>query len=383
MTDLPVLTLKPDRSRAAERRHPWIFSRAVADQPAGLEAGDVVRVVRPDRTCVGVGHVEPMGSIRVRLLTFTDRPLDAAFWQERLATAVRLRERMGLIDGPETTACRLVHGEGDGLPGLIADWYDGHVVIEPHSTGMTRALPAVREALATVLGARLRGTHVSGTPTAESETGGCEVREFGLRFGVDWVRGQKTGFYVDQREHRRLVGSYAAGQRVLNAFSYSGGFSVHALAGGAAAVTDVDSSRQALAWANENVQRNGLDAARHRTVAADALRYLRETEETFDLVILDPPAFAKHLSARHAAIQAYRRVNAMALRHLVPGGLLFTFSCSQVVTPDLFRGAVLAAGIDEGRPVRILHQLHQPPDHPISLFHPEGEYLKGFALEVE
>jgi 23S rRNA (cytosine1962-C5)-methyltransferase len=273
-----------------------------------------------------------------------------------------------------------VHAEGDGLPGLVIDWYNGHAVIQSHSTGMQKAVPVISETLSALFDSSLRSVSVVGQ---DQETHSCEITEYSHRFHVDWLHGQKTGFFLDQRENRRLAAGYAEGRTVLNAFSYSGGFSVYALKAGARSVCSLDSSRQAIGWAEQNVALNGIDPARHQGIAADAMKYLKQLPEQFNFIILDPPAFAKHLSARHRAIQAYRRLNAHAFRQIAPGGIVFTFSCSQAVTPDLFRGAVLAAGIDAERNIRILHQLHQPPDHPVNLFHPESEYLKGFVLTVE
>jgi 23S rRNA (cytosine1962-C5)-methyltransferase len=313
------------------------------------------------------------------MLRFDDGPIDRAFWKARIEDALALRRAIGLADSSETNAFRLIHGEGDGLPGLVADWYDGRVVLQPHSSGMEQALPDVEAALRATLGSRLRSVHGPGAGGPEEP---FEILENGHRFVVDAARGQKTGFYLDQRDNRRLLQSLAAGRSVLNVFAYTGAFAVYALKGGARSVCSVETSGPAGALAARNTSLNGLDEALHRVISADAFEFLGTVEPGHDLIVLDPPAFAKHQSARHAAIQAYRRINAMALRGIEPGGLVFTFSCSQVVTPDLFRGAVLAAAVDSGRSVRILHQLHQPADHPVSVFHPEGEYLKGFVLHV-
>jgi len=373
----PCIRLKPGRDKSLLRRHPFVFSGAVSGAP---DAGDgsVVRVLSHEGACLGRGHYQASGSIRVRMLAFEDRPLDGAFWKARIDEAFALRRALGLADNPETNAFRLIHGEGDGLPGLVADWYAGNVVLQAHSSGMSLAMPDVKEALTS------RPEHRVGAVFSAGEAGMPEVEivENGRRFIVDASRGQKTGFYLDQRDNRKLAGEFAAGRNVLNVFSYSGAFAVYALKGGARKALSVESSGPAIELAARNIRLNGLDEGLHETVAADAFEFLRTFEPDFDMIILDPPAFAKHMSARHAAIQAYRRINAMAMQRIAPGGLLFTFSCSQVVTPDLFRGAILAAAVDAGRAVRILYQLHQPPDHPVSLFHPEGEYLKGLALCV-
>lgn len=376
----PVVSIKKSRVPSLVRRHPWVFSGAVHHIDGSPQDGDLVTVTGPDGSFLGVGHFQSKGSIRVRILSFVDRAVDASFWHDRLSDAVALRTELGLVASPDTNAFRLVHAEGDGLPGLVVDWYNGHAVIQPHSAGMQKAVPVISETLSSLFDSRLCSVSVAGQDT---EIHACEISEYGHRFHVDWLHGQKTGFFLDQRENRRLAAAYAEGRNVLNAFCYSGGFSVYALKAGARSVCSLDSSLQAIEWAEQNVALNDIDPARHHRIAANALKYLKQLPEQFDFIILDPPAFAKHLSARHRAIQAYRRLNAYAFRQIAPGGVVFTFSCSQVVTPDLFRGAVLAAGIDAERNIRILHQLHQPPDHPVNLFHPESEYLKGFALAVE
>lgn len=374
--------LRKGREQSVLRRHPWVFSGGVARIGGDPRDGQLVRVLAADGALLGTGHFQAGGSIRVRLLRFGPGEVDSAFWEERLSNALLLRQALGLVASADTTAYRLVHGEGDGLPGLVIDRYADHLVIQFHSEGMAQSERLICAALERVCGVRPDSIHRAGV-VAEGEAPGAEIREYGRSFWVDWQRGQKTGFYLDQRENRALVASMAKGKSVLNAFSYSGGFSVSSLAAGAERVVSVDASAQALTWCEENIRRNGLPETRHTAVRADVLDYLRSPAEEFDLIVLDPPAFAKHLSARHRAITAYRRLNAMALRAITPGGIVFTFSCSQVVTPDLFRGAVLAAGIEAKRAVRILGQLHQPADHPVGLFHPESEYLKGLVLSVD
>jgi 23S rRNA (cytosine1962-C5)-methyltransferase len=373
----PGIKLKAGREKSLLRRHPFVFSGAIDGSP-DIEDGAVVRVLSHEGVCLGRGHYQASGSIRVRMLTFDDGPVDGAFWKTRVDGAFELRCALGLLDNPQTDAFRLIHGEGDGLPGLIADWYAGNVVLQAHSAGMSRALPDLKEALENRPRNRAGAVFTAGEPGIPE----IQITENGHRFVVNPSQGQKTGFYLDQRDNRKLAGMFAAGRNVLNIFSYSGAFAVYALKGGAKKVCSVESSGPAGALAARNIRLNGLDETLHEAIAADAFEFLKDFDPHCDLIILDPPAFAKHMSARHAAIQAYRRINAMAMRRIAPGGLLFTFSCSQVVTPDLFRGAVLAASVDAGRTVRILYQLHQPPDHPVSVFHPEGEYLKGFALSV-
>jgi len=383
---MPSLHLKAKRHQSISRRHPWVFSRAVDRLDGDPQEGDRVQVLDAGGTLLGIAHYQARGSISARMLTFGTEPVDPDFWCRRIQEAVQVRRTAGLLNTSETNAFRLVHGEGDRLPGLIIDWYAGHAVLQPHSSGMSREAEHLARALEASPDLDLRevvsapvGARDPEAPIREP----VDILENGLRFRVRPGSGQKTGFYLDQRENRRMIRDVAPGRRVLDAFSYSGGFTVHALQGGATEVWTVDQSRRALEACREHVALNDLPEERFHPLEQDVLPWLQQLREDFDLVILDPPAFAKRLSARHAAIQAYRRLNAAALARLTPGGLLATFSCSQVVTPDLFRGALLAAGIDVARSVRILRQLHQPPDHPISLFHPEGEYLKGYLLAVD
>ncbi len=388
---LPTVKIRRGHEGSLKRRHPWVFSGAVERAGDAPPDGAAVRVLAPDGTCLGIGHYQARGSIRVRMLAWEDREPDLAFWRERLAAAWSLREAAGLAGSAQTTAFRLVHGEGDGLSGLVADWYDGYVVLQPHSAGMHQAADELAAALRAELGDRVRAVRLQGHLVEAGAGAGQEgpepgasltVLENGLRFTVAPGGGQKTGLYLDQRENRALAARYAAGRRVLDVFSYCGGFAMHALRAGAQAVLSVDGSEAALAAARHHAALNGFEDGRFSTQRADAMDFMKDPPAGFDMVILDPPAFAKHLSARHGAIQAYRRLNAMAMRRIERGGMLFTFSCSQVVTPDLFRGAVLAAAVEVGRPVQLLHVLGQPPDHPVSLGHPECEYLKGLALRV-
>jgi 23S rRNA (cytosine1962-C5)-methyltransferase len=388
-TAYPTVALKDKHDAAARRRHPWIFSGAVARADGSAEDGGCVRVLSAAGDCLGVGHFQAGGSICVRMLAWQDRAVDATFWEERLRAAQGVRQALGLAGSAATNAYRLVHAEGDELPGLIIDWYNGHAAVQPHSGGMSRAVPEIRDALQTVCGSSLKAIHIVSTrsdaPTTDSVSAApdpIEILQDGLRFRMDFRRGQKTGFYLDQRENRQLLARYAPGRRLLDLFSYSGGFSVYALKAGAQSAQAVDGSGQALEWARENVAINGLGSPRFTCTTADIMNFVKALPTEHDLIVCDPPAFAKRMSARHSAIQAYRRLNAEVMQRIAPGGILFTFSCSQVVTPDLFRGAVLAGALDAGRPVRILHQLHQPPDHPINLYHSEGEYLKGLVLHV-
>ncbi|MBO7139898.1 MAG: class I SAM-dependent rRNA methyltransferase [Prevotella sp.] len=385
--------LKPGKEESLLRFHPWIFSGAIHHIDNGISEGDVVRVVTSDGRFAATGHYQG-GSIAVRVLSFTDVPIDDAFWQQRLKAALDARRAMGFLDNSQqTTAFRLVHGEGDMLSGLIIDIYGRTAVMQAHSIGMHRSRREIAEALSTVMGDNLANIYYKSEttlPFMETENGfllgGSEddtAIENGLRFHVDWLKGQKTGFFVDQRENRALVEHYSKGRTVLNMFCYTGGFSFYAMRGGARLVHSVDSSAKAVELTRRNVELNFPGDRRHKAFCEDAFKFLEGMEEAYDLIILDPPAFAKHRGALHNALKGYTRLNNRAFTKIAPGGLLFTFSCSQVVTKDHFRNAVFTAAAQSGRNVRILHQLHQPADHPINIYHPEGEYLKGLVLYVE
>ena len=394
-----TLVLKNGKDHSLRRRHPWVFSGAIARLQGEANEGDAVRVQAADGELLGVGHFSGGGSIAVRMLDFgPDAALPTPdFWVRKLQNAYQLRQRLALTGTADTNVFRLVHAEGDGLPGLVIDVYGDVAVVQAHSVGMYRARPDIAEALRVVFGDKLRAIYdksaetVPGTAVPDAKNGylfggsaGPEhlVTENGHQFAIDWETGQKTGFFIDQRDNRALLGRYAAGRRVLNTFAYTGGFSVYALAAGAEVVHSVDSSKKAIALTERNAAL-APNAGRHIAYADDVLGFLKNHPAEYDLLVLDPPAFAKHMGARHAALMGYKRLNAAGIAHLAPGGLLFTFSCSQVVSPELFEGAVLAAAIEAGRPARILHRLTQPADHPVSLFHPEGAYLKGLVLAVE
>lgn len=381
------------------RRHPWVFSGAIGRFRGEAGEGDAVRVEAADGELLGVGHFSGGGSIAVRMLDFGPEAAlpTPDFWVRKLGNAYQLRQRLALTGAAGTNVFRLVHAEGDGLPGLIIDVYGDVAVVQAHSVGMYRARPDIAGALQTVFGDKLRAIFdksaetVPGNAVPEAKNGylfgestGTEhlVTENGHQFAIDWETGQKTGFFIDQRDNRALLARYATGRRVLNTFCYTGGFSVYALAAGAEVVHSVDSSKKAIALTERNAAL-APHADRHAAYADDVLGFLKNHPAEYDLLVLDPPAFAKHMGARHAALMGYKRLNAAGIAHLAPGGLLFTFSCSQVVSPELFEGAVLAAAIEAGRPARILHRLTQPADHPVSLFHPEGAYLKGLVLAVE
>ena len=393
---IPKIYLKRKKEESLERRHPWVFSGAIERAEGDPEEGQVVDVYTSDGRFAARGHCQ-VGSIAVRVLTFRQEEIDGRWWRERIAGAYGVRRALGLADDPRTTCYRLVHGEGDGLPGLVADIYGATAVVQCHSVGMYESRTEIAAALREVLGDRLEAVYDKSGQTLPFNAGldpvdgylsggvaqPLEVLENGNRFLVNWERGQKTGFFIDQRENRDLVRRYAAGRKVLNTFCYTGGFSVYALAGGAAAVDSVDSSEYAVELAAQNVALNFGPDAPHRAIAADAMDFIRDMDDTYDMVILDPPAFAKHHKVLGNAMQGYRRLNARAIQKIKPGGILFTFSCSQAVSRELFRTTVFSAAAIAGRGVRILHQLTQPADHPVNIYHPEGEYLKGLVLYVE
>ena len=386
------IMLRKKKEGAIQRRHPWVFSGAIYQKPATIADGDTVDVVDAGGRFLATGHYQS-GSIAVRLLSFKKRQLNAGFWKERLHNAYTLRKRLGLGPGTGTTAYRLVHAEGDGLPGLIVDVYHQTAVMQCHSAGMYRNREVIAKAIAGLPGISVVYNKSKNVLTGfdsldvqdgylvKSATVPAEVREHGHKFLIDWENGQKTGFFLDQRPNRALLGRYAAGKTVLNTFSYSGGFSVYALAAGAARVVSVDISAKATELAEANVSVNAFDAP-HEAITVDVLRHLQDNDTTYDIVVVDPPAFAKSQRKRHNAVQGYKRLNALALQRVAPGGLLFTFSCSQVVDKPLFDNTILAAALEVGRPVRVLHHLSQGPDHPVNIYHPEGSYLKGLVLEV-
>jgi len=387
------LYLKRGKEESLLRFHPWVFSGAIAQADDDLKDGDLVRVLTNHGDFIAVGHFQ-MGSIAVRILSFRDVDIDADFWASRLASALKVRQSIGIADNPKNNTYRLVHGEGDNLPGLIIDVYDRTAVMQAHSIGMHLQRKQIAEQLVKVMGSRIDNVYYKSETTLpfmdDMENGfvygGSEdnvALENGLKFYVDWLRGQKTGFFVDQRDNRSLLERYSAGKSVLNMFCYTGGFSVYAMRGGAKLVHSVDSSAKAIELTNRNIALNFEGDNRHEAFCEDAFKYLEQSGNNYDLIILDPPAFAKHRGALHNALKGYTRLNNKAFQKIQPGGILFTFSCSQVVTKDHFRNAVFTAAAQAGRKVRILHQLHQPADHPINIYHPEGEYLKGLVLYVE
>lgn len=401
MTALPTICLLPRKEESVKRFHPWIFSGAIASITGKPVEGDLVQVLSSTLEMLGVGHYEK-GSIAVRMLSFdADTVVDARFWEERLAAAFRLRQALGLIRYDDSvsrnTVYRLVHGEGDGLPGLIVDVYGHTAVLQAHSVGMHRVRTELAQAIVAASSGSIRTVYYKSDSTLPFKaglesadgfligSGQAEAEhENGLLFLPDWIKGQKTGFFIDQRENRSLLEKYAAGRRVLNMFCYSGGFSLYAMRGGAAVVHSVDSSARAIHMLEKNMELNYAGDSRHESQTTDAFRFLDSMEAgAYDLIVLDPPAFAKHRKVLRNALIGYRKLNAVAFRKIAPGGVLFTFSCSQAVSREEFRLAVFTAAASAGRKVRILHQLTQPADHPINIYHPEGEYLKGLVLYVE
>lgn len=392
----PVITLKRGKEESLLRFHPWVFSGAIASQPQNIEEGDIVEVHAADGRLIGIGHYQ-IGSIVVRILEFgRSRRIDREFFAERIAAAFNLRKTLKLIR-PDNNAYRLVHGEGDFLPGLVIDIYGNTAVVQAHSPGMHFCRNMIAEAIVETPELPVANVYYKSETTLPykahldpqnayiiGDYDGAIALENGLQFNIDWLRGQKTGFFVDQRDNRSLLQHYSQGKNVLNMFCYTGGFSVYALRGGANMVHSVDSSAKAIELTRANVEINFPGDARHDAFAVDAFKYLAEIKKgQYDLIILDPPAFAKHRSALRNALIGYRRLNARAIEQIAPGGILFTFSCSQAVSREQFRLAVFTAAAQTGRKVRILYQLTQPADHPINIYHPEGEYLKGLILQVE
>ncbi|MBO7579292.1 MAG: class I SAM-dependent rRNA methyltransferase [Prevotella sp.] len=387
--------LKRGKEESLKRFHPWVFSGAIHHADSGITEGETVRVIGADNTFLAVGHYQ-VGTIAVRILSFRDVEIDEAFWYARLKAAYEMRLSIGIAGNPLNNTYRLVHGEGDNMPGLVIDCYGDTAVMQAHSVGIHVCRKVIAEMLVKVMEGTIKNVFYKSETTLPYKAelgqengfiiGGSNdntAMENGLLFHVDWLRGQKTGFFVDQRENRSLLERYAKDKRVLNMFCYTGGFSFYAMRGGAQLVHSVDSSAKAIELTNANVELNFPGDERHQAFCDDAFKFLDNSDDIYDLIILDPPAFAKHRGALHNALKGYTRLNVKAFQRIRHGGILFTFSCSQVVTKDQFRQAVFTAAAMSGRKVRILHQLHQPADHPINIYHPEGEYLKGLVLYVE
>jgi 23S rRNA (cytosine1962-C5)-methyltransferase len=394
--DYPVIKLRRGKEDSLDRFHPWVFSGALVRQPENIEEGDIVKVVADDGRVIGVGHYQ-IGSIAVRMLDFSDTDINADFYGTRLQQAYRLRQALGLVRDDNDTF-RMVHGEGDFLPGLVVDLYGATAVVQAHSPGMHFARNIIADALVNLPDAGIRNVFYKSETTLPYKANLDPVDQYivgefetniatenGLKFNIDWLRGQKTGFFVDQRDNRSLLQQFAKGRKVLNMFCYTGGFSVYALRGGAELVHSVDSSAKAIKLTDDNVALNfGADCPRHKSFAEDAFKFLDAMHpDDYNLIVLDPPAFAKHRSALRNALRGYQKLNAKAMEKAAPGTIIFTFSCSQAVSKEQFRLAVFSAAAQTRRRVRILHQLTQPADHPINIYHPEGEYLKGLVLYVE
>ena len=400
MSKLACVHLRRGKEESLLRRHPWVFSGAIdhiAEGDKALAEGDVVDVITKGGEFIARGHYQ-IGSIAVRVLTFDEEAIDAKWWEERIAHAKALRESLGMVNNTDTTCYRLVHGEGDLLPGLVVDVYGRTAVVQCHSVGMYHSRLLIAEAIRKAYGEEIEAIYDKSSQTlpfkadlgaidgylwGRSENPDAVVLENGLKFKVNWEEGQKTGFFIDQRVNRDLVRQYSRGRKVLNTFCYTGGFSVAALAGGATEVVSIDLSERAVKLADENVRLNFGQEAKHEAVACNAVEYLKDIDSDYDLIILDPPAFAKHHKVLGNALQGYKKINARALQKIRPGGILFTFSCSQAVSRELFRTTIFTAAAIAGRKVRIIGQLTQPADHPINIYHPEGEYLKGLVVYVE
>lgn len=387
--------LKKGKDESLRRFHPWIFSGAIRNIEGNVEEGDIVEVYTHENEYIATGHYQ-IGSIAVRVLTFEKNVIDKAFYRDRLQTAYRVREAAGIANRPGNNTFRLVHGEGDNLPGLVIDIYGKTAVMQAHSIGMHKARHIIAETLFEIMGATVENIYYKSETTLPFKAnldddngfiiGGCNddiAMENGLKFHVDWLKGQKTGFFIDQRDNRALLEKYAKDHSVLNMFCYTGGFSFYAMRGGARLVHSVDSSAKAIELTKKNVELNFANDGRHQAFTEDAFKFLDNINEKYDLIILDPPAFAKHRDAVRNALQGYKRLNVKALEKIEKGGILFTFSCSQVISKQDFRTSVFSASAIAKRNVRILHQLTQPADHPINIFHPEGEYLKGLVLYVD
>jgi 23S rRNA (cytosine1962-C5)-methyltransferase len=395
MSGIPKVILGSGKDQSPRRFHPWVFSGAIKKIEGDVEEGDIVEVFSNHDEYLGTGHYQK-GSIAVRIFSFKSIVPDENFWVEKIQSAYNYRKVLGLTDKQDTNVYRLIFGEGDGLPGLVIDYYNGTVVLQAHSIGMHKEREHIASALKKVYGESLKAVYdKSKESLGEKYSGGIEngflygkdkekeVLENGNKFKIDFQEGQKTGFFVDQRENRKLVAQYSSGRKVLDCFCYAGGFSVYALNAGATEVTSVDASRSAIKLTDNNIELNFGHGAKQISYITDAFDFLKGKPHEFDLMVIDPPAFAKHRDARHQAVMGYKRLNALAIAGIKPGGIIFTFSCSQVVDKYLFNGAITAAAIEAGRNVRVMQYLSQPADHPISIYHPEGEYLKGMMLYVE
>lgn len=388
--------IKAGKDKSIVRKHPWVFSGAIKEIEGKIEEGDWVSLSANKGRDLGFGHYSK-GSIAVRILSFEPIEDIQSIYNQRITSAFNLRKTLGFIGNPDCTIFRLVHAEGDELPGLIIDHYDGHLIVQCHSSGMYKDLDYIKAALINTLDKQLKSIYLKSASTLPKDFEGYQgdgfihgevdvpitAVEYDNKFSINWITGQKTGFFIDQRENRALLAKYSKGKKVLNTFCYSGGFSVFALSAGASLVHSLDSSQKAIDLTDENILLNNFEPKKHVSIVADTMDFIKDLNEDYDIIILDPPAFAKHRSAKHNAVQGYKRLNAHAMRQIKPGGIIFTFSCSQVIDKNLFTNTIIAASIAAERKVRILEQLHQPADHPINAVHPEGEYLKGLVIQVQ
>ena len=396
--ELKTIVLSKGKEKSLERKHPWLFSgainRIISDSGEAPFNGEMVEIVDSKNNFLATGHFSD-ATIAVRIISFKQEKINQAFWTNKVQMAYNVRESLGLTNNPSTNIYRLMHAEGDGLPGLVIDYYNGTAIIQAHSIGIYNAIDEISTALQNVYGKDLIAIYnksaesIAKQTSEEVENGyiyqNGDSNLVGLendnQFNLDWINGQKTGFFLDQRENRKLIADYSKGKKVLNTFCYSGGFSVYALKAGAKEVHSVDSSQKAIDLVDENIKLNGFK--KHKSFTSDTLDYLKDNTIDYDVIILDPPAYAKNQKAKHNAIQGYKRLNLMALQQIKPGGILFTFSCSQAVNRKLFYDTIVAAAIEAGRNIRVLNHLSQPADHPVNIYHPEGEYLKGLVLHVE
>ncbi|HNY06903.1 MAG TPA: class I SAM-dependent rRNA methyltransferase [Bacteroidales bacterium] len=395
MNEFPKIILKHSKDEVVRRFHPWIFSGAIKAITGNPQDGDVVEIYSDNQQYLATGHYQT-GSIAVKIFSHRQVVPDYSFWKSKIQAAYDLRKKIGLVDQEQTNVYRLIFTEGDGMPGLIVDIYGRTAVLQSHSVGMHNIKNHICNAITEIYGDKIQAIFDKSADTMQKMTGintsdqylfgnkiNDDVVENGHKFSIDWETGQKTGFFIDQRQNRQLVAQYSDGKKVLNCFSYTGAFSVYALKAGATMVHSVDSSKKAIELTEKNIFLNNLDNTRHQSFNIDAKKFLPEMPDDYDLIILDPPAFAKHLHQRHQAIKGYKQINYQAIKKIKSGGILFTFSCSQAIDRNLFTSTVISAAIETGRDVKILHQLSQPPDHPINAFHNEGEYLKGLVLYIK
>lgn len=393
---LPIINLKPGKEQAVKRFHPWVFSGAISKFSTQPDDGDIVKVCSAKGEFLGIGHYAT-GSIAVRIFSFFDVEIDNKFWLSKIYNAFKLREALLLTANSKTNSYRLIHGEADGVPGLIVDIYNDVAVVQAHTKGVFNIIEDIADAIKEIYGTGISTVYSKSSETLHNNNiqnnisnrvliGNSEsvvILENNNKFLVDFIVGQKTGFFLDQRDNRALLAEYSKNKKVLNTFCYSGGFSIYALNAGASQVWSIDSSKKAIELTQKNIELNNFDIIKNPAVVSDTLEFLKTSDENFDVIVLDPPAYAKHLDAKHKAVQGYKRLNALAMTKISKGGIIFTFSCSQVIDKKLFADTIMAASIESGRNIRILHRLSQPADHPVSIYHPEGEYLKGLVLYVD